>query len=147
MVTAESLAEGCREPRQKAWIVDAGEEANPRIVADWTVDEASGIFCNREGRFGTHSSNESFAPVYYRRVVFFAHFNAGVRAVDVRDPLRPREIGYYVPAPQAGIGRGGVHTNNVEVDERGYVYSVDRAGAGLHILALTGPARAIAAFK
>jgi hypothetical protein len=147
VVTAESLAEGCREPRQKAWIVDAGEEANPRIAADWTVDEASGRFCSRGGRFGTHSSNESFAPVYYRRIVFFAHFNAGVRAVDVRDPLRPREIGYYVPAPVAGMGGGAIHTNNVEVDERGYVYSVDRAGAGLHILALSGPARAIAAFK
>ncbi len=147
VVTAESLAEGCREPRQKAWIVDAGVESNPRIAADWTVDEASGDFCRRGGRFGTHSSNESFAPVYYRRIVFFAHFNAGVRAVDVRDPLRPREIGYYIPAPNAGIGRGAIHTNNVEVDERGYIYSVDRAGGGLHILELSGAARAIAAFK
>jgi hypothetical protein len=145
VVTAESLAEGCREPRQKAWIVDAGTEPKPRIVADWTVDEASGNFCARAGRFGTHSSHESFTPVFYRRIVFFAHFNAGVRAVDVRDPPRPREIGYYIPAPAAN--RGGVHTNNVEVDERGYIYIVDRAGAGLHILELTGAARAIAALN
>jgi len=156
VVTAESLAEGCREPRQKAWIVDAGEEANPRVVADWTVDEASGNFCSRGGRFGTHSSNESFAPVYYRRIVFFAHFNAGVRAVDIRDPTRPREVGYYIPAIGgdaeqrcAGTGRcsGVAYTNNVEVDDRGYIYIVDRANGGLHILELTGPARAIAAFK
>jgi hypothetical protein len=40
-----------------------------------------------------------------------------------------------------------VHTNNVEVDERGYIYIVDRAGAGLHILELTGAARAIAALN
>jgi hypothetical protein len=32
----------------------------------------------------------------------------------------------------------------VEVDERGYVYIVDRADTGLHILELTGAARAIA---
>jgi len=146
VVTAESLADACREPRQKAWFVDVSDEAKPKIAANWTVDEASGNFCARSGRFGTHSSNESFTPVYYRRVVFFAHFNAGVRAVDVRDPLHPREVGYYIPAPNANAG-GAILTNNVEVDDRGYVYITDRAGNGLHILELSGPARAIAAFK
>jgi len=146
VVTAESLADACREPRQKAWFVDLGDEARPKIAANWTVDEASGNFCARSGRFGTHSSNESFAPVYYRRVVFFAHFNAGVRAVDVRDPLHPREAAYYVPASNANAG-GAILTNNVEVDDRGYVYITDRAGNGLHTLELTGAARAIAAFK
>jgi len=144
VVTSESLAEGCREPRQKAWMVDVSAEARPQVVANWTVDEASGDFCRRGGRFGTHSSNESFAPVYYRRIVFFAHFNAGVRAVDVRDPYHPKEVGYYIPAPG---GSGATYTNNVEVDARGYIYIVDRAGGGMHILDLTGPARAIAALK
>ena len=37
-----------------------------------------------------------------------------------------------------------IQTNNVEVDERGYIYIVDRANTGMHILELTGPARAIA---
>ena len=32
-----------------------------------------------------------------RRVLFLAHFNAGVRALDIRDPYHPREIGYFVP--------------------------------------------------
>src|SRR5439155_1404251 len=83
---------------------------------------------SRGGRFGTHSSNESFAPVYYKRIMFFAHFNAGVRALDIRDPFRPREIAYYVPAVTARtekrcVGKGAeerckiaIQTNNVEVD-------------------------------
>jgi hypothetical protein len=146
VVTAESLADACREPRQKAWFVDVSEEGKPRIAANWTVNEANGNFCGRGGRFGTHSSNESFAPVYYKRIMFFAHFNAGVRAVDVRDPVHPREVGHYVPVPNAN-GGGAILTNNVEVDDRGYVYITDRAGNGLHILELTGTARAIAAFK
>jgi hypothetical protein len=37
-----------------------------------------------------------------------------------------------------------IQTNNVEVDDRGYIYLVDRAETGLHIVELTGPARAIA---
>ena len=144
VVTSESLAEECREPRQQAWMVDVSVEARPRVVANWTVDEASGNFCGRGGRFGTHSSNESFTPIYYKRIMFFAHFNAGVRAVDIRDPVHPKEIGYYIPA---GGRKGAAYTNNVEVDERGYIYIVDRAGAGLHILELSGPARAVAAVE
>ena len=37
-----------------------------------------------------------------------------------------------------------IQTNNVETDERGYIYIVDRANTGLHILELTGPARTVA---
>ena len=46
-----------------------------------------------------------------------------------------------------GGRKGAAYTNNVEVDERGYIYIVDRAGAGLHILELSGPARAVAAVE
>jgi hypothetical protein len=37
-----------------------------------------------------------------------------------------------------------IQTNNVEVDDRGYIYIVDRADTGLDILELTGSAREIA---
>jgi hypothetical protein len=37
-----------------------------------------------------------------------------------------------------------IQTNNVEVDERGFVYLVDRANTGLHIVELTGTAHDIA---
>lgn len=156
VVTGESLAEECREPRQMAWLVDVSDETKPRVVSNWGASEASGAFCSRGGRFGTHASNESFSPIYYRRIVFFAHFNAGVRAVDIRNPARPQEIGYFIPAATAntdtrcgsdGRCRGIIQTNNVEVDERGYIYIVDRAGTGMHILELSGPAREIAAFR
>jgi len=40
-----------------------------------------------------------------------------------------------------------IQTNNVEVDDRGYVYIVDRANTGMHILELTGAARKIANFR
>jgi hypothetical protein len=163
VITDESIRKACLETRQMVWFVDVTTETRPFGVASWTVPEASGDFCARGGRFGTHSSNESMAPVYYRRVMFFAHFNAGVRALDVRDPFRPREIAYFIPAmtPQTvvletpagqeaaprgveAVNRRAIQTNNVEVDERGYIYIVDRANTGMHILELTGPARGVA---
>ncbi len=39
-----------------------------------------------------------------------------------------------------------IQTNNLEVDDRGYIYIVDRANTGMHILQVTGDARKIANF-
>lgn len=157
-VVGETVANECQEYRQMLRIVDISDETKPTPVSTWTVPESSGNFCAAGGRFGTHSSNESFAPVYYNRILFIAHFNAGVRAVDIRDPFHPKEIGYYIPATTektdkrcSGEGanqqcKTAIQTNNVEVDERGYIYAVDRANTGMHILRLTGSARAAANF-
>ena len=94
--------------------------------------------------------------VSQRRLVLSSFFNAGVRALDIRDPYHPREVGYFIPSITAATDKrcvtieGGerckvaIQTNNVETDERGYVYIVDRANTGLHILELTGAARAAA---
>jgi len=146
LVVNESLASDCNETRQIVWLADVTAEAAPTMVSSWTVNEASGGFCSRGGRFGAHSSNESMTPIYYRRVVFIAFFNAGVRALDIRDPYRPTEIGYYIPAANERTSGRVIQTNNVEVDDRGYIYIVDRAGTGLHILQLTGDARKAANF-
>jgi len=35
-----------------------------------------------------------------------------------------------------------IQTNNVDLDDRGFIYSADRAGSGLHIIKLTGAAAA-----
>jgi len=153
VVTGETFRNECQEARQMAIFVDVTDETRPVGVSSWSVPEKRGGFCSRGGRFGTHSSSESFAPVYYKRILFFAYFNAGVRAVDVSDPFHPKEIAYYIPVVTARtekrcVGKGAeerckvaIQTNNVEVDERGYIYAVDRANTGLHILRLTGAAK------
>jgi hypothetical protein len=157
VVTDEQIKNECQEARQFVWFVDVTAEMTPVSVATWMVPEASGNFCSRGGRFGTHSSNENMTSIYYKRVMFFADFNAGVRAVDIRDPFHPKEVASYIPAVTergdqrcARLDSGQEHcasviqTNNVEVDDRGYIFIVDRANNGMHILELTGPARAIA---
>jgi hypothetical protein len=162
VITDEAIQKACGEARQMVWFVDVTAETKPFGIATWTVPESSGDFCARGGRFGTHSSNESTAAVFHKRILFFAHFNAGVRALDVRDPFHPKEIGYFIPAVTANTvvldtpagqaappsgeagARRAIQTNNVEVDERGYIYIVDRANTGMHILELTGPAHDLA---
>jgi hypothetical protein len=156
MIVDEAILNECGEARQMVWFADVTIENRPMMISSYTVPESNGSFCERGGRFGAHSSNESMAPVYYKKVAFITFFNAGVRALDVRDPYHPKEIGYFIPSitqatdPRcmriAGKERckTAIQTNNVETDERAYIYAVDRANTGLHILELTGEARAAA---
>lgn len=161
IVPGEAGDNVCKKISQMVHIFDITTESDPLGVSTFNVPEASGNFCSRGGRYGTHATNENLTPIYYKRVVFVTYFNAGVRAVDVRDPFHPTEIGFYIPAvtdktcmlPDAERVAAEQHckavvqTNNVEVDERGYIYIVDRANTGLHILQLTGPARQVADFS
>ena len=156
VVTDEAIQKECLEGRQMVWFVDITTETKPFGVANWTLPETSGNYCTRGGRFGTHSANENMTSMFHKKLVFLAYFNAGIRAVDIRDPWSPKEVGSYVPTvtPNTdkrcikvdGIDRCkiAIQTNNVEVDDRGYIYGVDRANTGMHIVELTGPARAIA---
>jgi hypothetical protein len=159
VVVNESTANECQEPRQMAYFVDITNEKTPFTISNFNVPEQPQGFCSRGGRFGAHASNENHPPMYAKRIVFFSWFNAGVRAVDIRDPYSPREIAYYIPATTDKTDRrcvktaGGerckvaIQTNNVEVDDRGYIYIVDRANTGMHVLELTGEARGIADFR
>ena len=163
VITDEAIQKECLEFRQQVWIADITNEKYPFGVSTFTVPEKSGNFCARGGRFGSHSSNEAVTSIYHKRIMFFTWFSAGLRAVDIRDPYHPKEIGYYIPAmtkntvvletpatqrgkvnATAASDRMAIQSNNVDVDDRGYIYVVDRANTGMHILQLTGAARAIA---
>jgi hypothetical protein len=96
------------------------------------------------------------APVFYKKLALVTWFNAGVRAIDLRDPYSPREVGYFIPSITETTEKRcikvdgqdrckiAIQSNNVETDDRGYIYVVDRANTGMHILELTGEARAAA---
>jgi hypothetical protein len=156
VTVGETTDNECHNLQQMMHIFDITVDTKIFGISTWSVPEPSGNFCSRGGRFGTHSTNESMTPIYYKRIMFVAYFNAGVRAVDVRDPYDPREIAYYIPAitdktDKRCVGTGAdqkcktvIQTNNVEVDDRGYIYIVDRANTGMHILQLAGDARKIA---
>jgi len=156
VVVNESNVNECQEARQLIWFFDITDERRPVGVSTYTVPEASGNFCTRGGRFGAHATEENFTSRYYKRLMFLSWFNAGVRVLDVRNPYRPREIAHYIPAATAKTDRRCVDNikkvnckvqiqiNNVEVDDRGLIYAVDRADTGLFILELTGEARALA---
>jgi len=160
VIVNESLRNECtEEARQMVYFVDITDEMHPWPISTYNVSDSSGDFCLRGGRFGAHGSNESFTPIFYRQLIFVSWFNAGMRVVDIRDPFNPKEIGYYIPAITENTDERcvtiadesrckiAIQTNNLEVDDRGYIYLVDRANTGMHIVELTGDAREAADFS
>ncbi len=153
MIVNEQILNECLEARQMVWFADITVEAKGMVVSNYTAPEMGGKFCERGGRFGSHASNESFEAVYRNKMAFVSYFNGGVRALDIRNPFQPREVGYFIPSitrntdPRCVKIDGkdrckiAIQTNNVETDDRGYIYIVDRANTGMHILQLTGDAR------
>lgn len=157
VVVSEETNNQCTGPRNLTYFVDVteggpgGSGARPQAYANFGVPESAGNFCDRGGRFGPHSTQEEFGPPFYQKLAFIADFNAGVRAVDIRDPFYPVEVGFYIPATTENTdfrcatinGQKScliaIQTNNVATDDRGFIYIVDRANTGLHILQLTGP--------
>jgi hypothetical protein len=149
---------GCFEPHQQVFFVDITDEPFPMGISNFKVRESEGDFCSRGGRFGAHSSNENMTDDFYRKIVFVSYFNAGVRAIDMRDPFNPREVGKYIPATTENtaercvdlddddvddVCKIAIQTNNVETDDRNFIYAADRANTGLHILEVIGEARQI----
>ena len=57
-----------------------------------------------------------------------------LRAIDIADPLNPKEVGYYIPGPARDFA--APQSNDVYVDDRGLIYLIDRI-EGLDILELT----------
>jgi hypothetical protein len=165
LLASESTADRCQEAPHWSFVVDVTVENSktappgtrveqnvwqgPMVLSTLSLDPRAGEkfkrgnYCLRGARFGVHSSEENFANPFYGRVTFLAYFTGGVRAWDIREPQAPVEIGFYVPESNANTDPDGYMTNNLEVDDRGYVLAVDRNGAGLDILELHGKAKKI----
>ena len=159
VLVSEETTDRCASDRDVMFLVDITQEDKPFPISSFQVPEEPGDFCNRGIRFGPHSPHDAYHPNFDKSLVVLAYFNAGVRVVDIRDPFRPTEVGYYIPQVtdmtfEMCSGDGATdgnqicetqtQTNNVNLDDRGYIYALDRAGTGLHILELAGEAREIA---
>jgi len=102
------------------------------------------------------TSSARTPPAFHKKVAFITYFAGGVRALDVRNPYHPKEVGYFIPAMTEATEKRcfkidgqercttSIQSNNVETDDRGYIYVVDRANTGMHILELTPDARSAA---
>jgi len=135
IVTDEAQGQKKHWDSQFMWVVDIRDETNPVPIATFMPDRDR--YFHRPGRYGAHNVLEympSQGP--WADIVFLTYFNAGLRAVNVKDPFNPTEVGHFVPALPAG--QEAIQSNDIGYDEHGHIYLIDRWGAGMHILEYTG---------
>src|SRR5262245_3027684 len=138
VVSDESIADGASDWPKLVWILDAREETSWVPISTCPLPPV-GTFAKRGGRYGAHNLHENRpAPGSWvsETVVVGTFFNGGVRAFDLTDPFRPEEVAFYVPPAPRKSSRGAIQLNDVFVDERQVVYTVDRFTGGLYILEL-----------
>jgi len=148
-IVNEAIRNECGDDfRQLVYFADITEEENPMPLSNFNVPEAEGDYCSKGGRFGAHAAHENPTGIFHRKLLFVSWFNAGVRAIDIRDPFNPKQAAFFIPKITDNTDIRGdkfaIQTNNVEVDDRGFIYITDRADTGLHILELKGKAKKIA---
>ena len=139
IVSDECVQDGGLDWPKLVWVVDARVETNPVPVSTFPAAPYP-AFARRGGRFGAHNLHENLpVPGSWRseQLIVGTFFNAGVRVYDVSNAYQPQEVAYFVPAAPALSPVGAVQLNDVFVDDRRLVYTVDRFVGGLYILEMT----------
>jgi hypothetical protein len=135
VVSDEAIADGGADWPKLVWVLDARDEANLVPISTCPLPSPT-QFAVAGRRYGAHNLHENRpAPGSWvsEKVIIGTFFNGGVRAFDLSDPFRPEEVASYVPPAPNGSPRGS-QLNDVFVDERGVVYTVDRYTGGLYVL-------------
>jgi hypothetical protein len=128
---AEELDRRKGRPHGCMWVFDVTDLQAIKPLSIYDVSELDSPWSRATpGRFGAHQFQEQRKGT----MVFCSWFAGGLRAVDVANPLSPREAGFYIPAPAEG--RAAPQTNDVFVDDDNLIYTIDRY-AGLDILEFT----------
>jgi hypothetical protein len=135
VVTDESTEDNAIDWPKLIWILDARSEANLVPIATCPMPDPKHFA--HAGRFGAHNIHENVPlPTAWQseKMVLGTFFNGGLRAYDISNPYQPKEAGVFIPPAPARAPTGTIQLNDVFVDERRIVYTVDRHAGGLYIL-------------
>ncbi len=102
----------------------------PRILSTYDVDECTQPYRGDDVRFGAHQLREIVDRDCLLYVTWFA---AGLRIIDISDPVHPVERAFFIPKPASG--RNAPWTNDVAKDDRGLVFITDKV-VGLDVIEL-----------
>ena len=138
------VSDECVQDDGKDWpklvrMVDARVETNLVPIATFPPAPYA-AFAHRGGRSGAHNLHENLpVPASWKsdQIIIGTFFNQGVRAYDISNPYQPQEVAYFVPGAPRMSPAGAVQLNDVYVDDRRIVYTVDRFIGGLYILEMT----------
>ena len=139
VVSDECVMDNGADWPKLVWVLDARNAGNPVPINTFPMPPYE-AFAKRGGRFGAHNLHENLpGPCSFvsETIIIGTFFNAGVRVYDTSNPFKIEEIAYYVPGAPKLSPAGAIQLNDVFVDDRQIVYTIDRFGGGLYILEMT----------
>ena len=135
IVTDESTENKAEDWPKLVWILDARDEKNLVSISTCPLPPVD-AYANRGGRFGAHNIHENLpVPTAWQsdQIVIGTFFNGGLRAYDISIRISRRRSPLSCRRRQRHAS-GAVQLNDVFVDERSIVYTVDRHTGGLYTL-------------
>jgi hypothetical protein len=139
IVSDECVQDNGADWPKLVWVIDARNEKNPVPIGTFPAPPFD-AFAKRGGRFGAHNLHENLPiPTSFQSdsLIIGSFFNAGVRVYDTSDPYQVKEVAYFVPGAPKLSPAGAIQLNDVFVDDRRIVYTMDRFTGGLYILEMT----------
>jgi hypothetical protein len=136
IVSDECVQDNGADWPKLVWVIDSRNEKNPVPIGTFPAPPYD-AFAKRGGRFGAHNLHENLPiPTSFcsDTLIIGSFFNAGVRVYDTTDPYQVQEVAYFVPGAPKLSPAGAIQLNDVFVDERRIVYTMDRFTGGLYIL-------------
>ena len=136
IVTDKSTENNAKDWPKLVWILDNRDETHPVPIATCPMPPVD-AYKGRGGRFGAHNIFENKpVPTAWKsdQILLGTFFNGGLRAYDISNAYQPKEVAAFVPPAPKGTPAGAVQLNDVYVDERQIVYTVDRFTGGLYVL-------------
>ena len=134
LVTDESTENNALDWPKLIWVLDAREETNLVPIATCPLPT---IRRSRPGPLRRPQyPRDPPPPTAWQsdQVVLGTFFNGGLRAYDISNPYQPQQVGVFVPPAPSMAPTGTIQLNDVFVDEREIVYTVDRHVGGLYVL-------------
>jgi hypothetical protein len=119
------------QPHGFIWVFDVSDLADIRPLSTFQLSEMESPWSRSGTRFGAHQYQEHLDDT----LVYSVWFAGGLRILDVADPFLPREVGHFIPEPVNG--HAAPQSNDVDVDNRGLIYVIDRL-AGFDVLEYRG---------
>jgi len=128
-------------------LISTADPQRPRVVGEYRIGPNQRSFCANAGSADRLTSYSAHNPTLTRNLALMSWHSGGVQAVDISDPVRPMQAGWFSPNPLPSVanedpalsrGANKVVMWSYPIVVDGLVYVVDLRN-GLYILRYTGP--------
>jgi hypothetical protein len=134
-------------------LADIRDPRQPRVVGEFRLAENRRAYCQtpagRDPRNTERTSYSAHNPTVLPNLALVTWHSGGLQAISLRDPVRLRQTGYYLPTPLASVatedpalssGLNRVVMWSYPIIKNGLIYVTDIRN-GLYILRYTGAER------